>query len=77
MNIRWIKQNSNGNGKGTRLRAVLSENCQDNGEVQNRSVMELGAIEERFLFTKIQGTRSFHRGLFWVTVDRNLDKLRL
>jgi hypothetical protein len=39
--------------------------------------MELGSIEERFLFTKIQGTRTFHQGLFWVVVDKNLDKLRL
>ena len=77
MNVQWIKQKSNGNGKAECLCAVLSENYQNNGEVQHRSIMELGSIEERFLFTKIQGTRAFHQGLFWVVVDKNLDKLRL
>ena len=77
MNIHWIKQRSNGNGKGACLRAVLSENYKDNGDAQQQSTTELGSIEERFLFTKISGTRAFHQGLFWVVVDKNLDKLRL
>ena len=75
MNVQWIKQKSNGNAEC--LRAVLSENYQNNGKVQHRSITELGSIEERFLFTKIKGTRAFHQGLFWVIVDKKLDKLRL
>jgi hypothetical protein len=77
MNIQWINQRSNGNEKRACLRAVLSESYKDNGNVQRRSIAELGSIEERYLSTHIKGTRAFHQGLFWVVVDKKLDKLRL
>ena len=77
MNVQWIKKKLNGNGKGECLSAVLSENHRHEGEVQLKPIIELGSIEKRFLSTKIKGTRAFHQGLFWVVVDKNLDKLGL
>ena len=77
MNVQWIKKKHNGNGKGERLRAVLSEYHLHDGDVEHKPIMELGSIEKRFLSTKIKGTRAFHQGLFWVVVDKNLDKLGL
>ena len=77
MNIHWKRQKANGNGKGVSLCAVLTEDRQDNGRKGRTFQLELGSIEERFLATKIKGTRAFHQGLFWVHVDRNLDKLGL
>lgn len=77
MNVQWIKKKLNGNGKGECLRAVLSENHLHESQVQLKPVIELGSIEKRFLSTKVKGTRAFHQGLFWVVVDKNLDKLGL
>lgn len=77
MHVQWIKKKPNGNGKGECLRAVLSDSYHNEGEVKPKPVMELGSIEKRYLSTKIKGTRAFHQGLFWVVVDKNLDKLGL
>ena len=37
----------------------------------------LASIEERFLRSRELGVRAFHRGIFWVHVDRKLDSLDL
>ena len=77
MHVEWINKKRNGNGKGECLRAVLSRSYQNEDEAKPKPVMELGSIEKRYLSTRIKGTRAFHQGLFWVVVDKNLDKLGL
>ena len=79
MHVKWEKRNlKNGiNGKSVNLRAVLVENCQNNGTTEPRIVGSLGDINEKFLSTNVQNMRAFHQGLFWVEVDRKLDQLKL
>jgi hypothetical protein len=79
MHVKWEKQSPpNGiNGKGINLKALLVESYQDNGSVKQRLVEHLGAIEEKFLASKVRNMREFHQGLFWTAVDKKLDRLRL
>jgi len=79
MHVKWEKQSppNGSNRKVVNLRALLVEPYQDNGSVKYRQVEYLGAIEEKFLTTKVRNMREFHQGLFWVAVDKKLDHLKL
>ena len=79
MHVKWEKQSpQNGvNVKGINLEALLVESYQDNGSVKHRLIERLGAIEEKFLASKVRNMREFHQGLFWTVVDKKLDRLRL
>ena len=75
----WEKRSppSGVNGKGIHLEAMLVESYQDNGSVKQRRIEYLGSIREKFLTSKVCNMREFHKGLFWTTVDKKLDHLRL
>ena len=79
MHVKWEKHcPRNGvNGKGINLEALLVEAYQDNGSVKHRLIEHLGSIEEKFLASRVRNMREFHQGLFWVIVDKKLDRLRL
>ena len=79
MHVKWEKRSLQKglNGNSINLRAVLVENYQNNGETGLRIVDNLGDIDEKFLLTNVTNMRAFHQGLFWVTVDRKLDQLKL
>ena len=79
MHVKWENQcpPSGSNRKIANLKALLVEQYQDNGSVKHRVVEYLGAIEEKFLTTKVRNMREFHQGLFWVAVDKKLDHLGL
>ena len=79
MQVKWEKRSPpNGvTGKGVNLEALLVEPYQDNGSVKHRLIERLGAIEEKFLVSKVRNMREFHQGLFWIVVDRKLDSLGL
>jgi hypothetical protein len=79
MDVMWEKQNppNTVNGKGINLKALLVEPYQDNGSVKHKVIEHLGAIEEKFLVSKVRNMREFHQGLFWTAVDRKLDCLGL
>jgi hypothetical protein len=79
MHVQWEKQIPK-NGvkvKGLNLEALLVESYQDNGSLKHRLIERLGAIEEKFLASKVRNMREFHQGLFWAVVDKKLDRLRL
>ncbi len=79
MHVKWEKQSPQ-NGvikKGINLEALLVESYQDNGSVKHRLIEYLGAIEEKFLASRVRNMREFHQGLFWTAVDKKLDCLRL
>ena len=59
------------------LEAFLVDSFQDNGSMKHRMIEHLGAIEEKFLASKVRNMREFHQGLFWTAVDKKLDRLRL
>ena len=79
MYVKWEKQRpTNGvNRNGMNLKALLVESFQDNGSTKLRMIEHLGAIEEKFLASKVRNMRAFHQGLFWAAVDRKLDHLGL
>jgi len=79
MQVKWEKRNLNKglNRKSINLRAVLLESCPNNGNTKPRIVDNLGDIDEKFLSTNVQNMRAFHQGLFWVAVDKKLDRLKL
>ena len=79
MHVKWEKNSppNRVNGKGVNLEALLVESYRDNGSVRHRLIEHLGSIEEKFLATKVRNMREFHQGLFWVSVDKKLDRLRL
>lgn len=79
MHVKWVRQSSNKElkGRALNLEAVLVESHPGNGSTRQRVVARLGVIGEKFLGTKIRNMREFHQGLFWVTVDKNLDYLKL
>ena len=74
MRVVWQRQETASSNSHVRLTAVLEI---DGSARQSSAVSELGSIEERFLQTRIRCTREFHQGLFWKTVDRQLDILGL
>ena len=79
MHIKWKKQSPQNRikVKSINLEALLVESYQDNGSVKHRLIEHLGAIEEKFLASKVRNMREFHQGLFWTAVDKKLDRLRL
>ena len=79
MHVKWEKQSPpiGVNRKGMNLEALLVESFQDNGSIKHRMVEHLGAIEEKFLASKVRNMREFHQGLFWTVVDKKLDLLGL
>jgi hypothetical protein len=79
MHIKWKKQSPQNRikVKGINLEALLVESYQDNGSVKHRLIEHLGAIEEKFLASKVRNMREFHQGLFWTAVDQKLDRIRL
>ena len=79
MHIKWKKQSPQNRikVKSINLEALLVESYQDNGSVEHRLIEYLGAIEERFLASKVRNMREFHQGLFWTAVDKKLGRLRL
>jgi hypothetical protein len=79
MQVKWEKNSPpNGvNGKDVNLEALLVEAYRDNGSVKHRLIERLGTIEEKFLASRVRNMREFHQGLFWVIVDKKLDRLRL
>ncbi len=76
MFVKWIRHPVNNVTKsnGFRLDAFI-DGCLH--EDRNSERMQLGTIEERFLNTKARDMRAFHQGLFWVSVDKNLNNLGL
>jgi hypothetical protein len=79
MHIKWKKQSPQNRikVKSINLEALLVESYQDNGSVKHRLIEHLGAIEEKFLASKVRNMREFHQGLFWTAVDKKLDRIRL
>ena len=79
MHVQWEKQSPQNGAKvkGLNLEALLVESYQDNGSMKHRLIERLGAIEEKFLVSKVRNMREFHQGLFWAVVDKKLDRLRL
>ena len=59
------------------LVALLAEGSFSEEDKNAKVLAKLGAIQERFLSIPISKTRAFHQGLFWVTVDKKLDQLKL
>jgi hypothetical protein len=74
--IKWIRQSSNNglNGNRVQLTAFLNNGLPGDESVNPNP---LGTIEERFLQSKARDMRAFHQGLFWVTVDKNLENIGL
>jgi hypothetical protein len=79
MNVKWDKRILKGPSGRERyqLHLVLVENYQEEGKTRERLVDHLGAIEERFLNSHVRDVKAFHQGLFWATVDKKLDRLKL
>ena len=79
MQVKWETQSpKNGdNVKAINLEVLLVESYQDNGSVKYRLIEHLGAIEAKFLASKVRNMREFHQGLFWTSVDKKLDSLSL
>jgi hypothetical protein len=79
MDLRWERQKTEmgANGRGTRLVAVLVEDCQQGARSGTPFREQLAAISERYLNTKARDMRAFHHGLFWVRVERKLNCLTL
>ena len=79
MNVTWkrILLHNKVKRDGYCLEANLVEMFAENGESEERLIMHLGRIEERFLNTKELGMRAFHRGVFWNVVHKKLDDLNL
>ena len=79
MDIVWEKRKPEDGGlsRRARLAAILVDAVEDDGIKRGKVISTLGEIETRFLTVGIKGTREFHQGLFWVRVNKNLDKLDL
>ena len=79
MHVKWEKRSpqSGVNGKGINLEALLVDTYPGKGPVKLRQIEHLGSIQEKFLASKVRNMREFHQGLFWASVDRKLDHLKL
>lgn len=77
--VRWTRKRFDepGNGRGYLLRAVVENHLFNSGAEHHDVSIQLGVVEERYLTANIPSLREFHRGLFWVSVDKNLDRLKL
>lgn len=79
MDVSW-KRKKIINGKnvsGVNLVAELVDNYQKAGNTSGNFTTQLGTIGEKFLNSKARDMRAFHQGLFWVRVDRKLNRLTL
>ena len=79
MDIVWEKRKPDDGGLSgqTRLAVILVDVTEDDGIKRKKVISTLGEIETRFQTVGIKGTREFHQGLFWMRVNKNLDKLDL
>ena len=79
MDVSWKRKKTlNGtNGGGVNLVAELVGNYQKTSNTSGNFTTQLGAIDERFLNSKARDMKAFHQGLFWVRVDRKLNRLAL
>ena len=79
MDVCWKRKKiKNGtNGSGINLVAVLVGNYQKEATARGNLTRPLGTIGEKFLNSKARDMRAFHQGLFWVRVDRKLNRLTL
>lgn len=74
MDIKWERRPSNSGSLQERFSlVVLLENVPSG----NGNLLVLGAIEERFLKTRLKDTRAFHQGLFWLDIGKKLKPLGL
>ena len=79
MPIRWIKnhQDDDSSRKGCLFTLVLEEEDLPFPMTNHLTTWHLASIEERFLVVNIPTVRAYYKGLFWVSVDRNLDRLNI
>ena len=79
MIVRWSREQTNLsiNGRGYTLGAVVEFNRMSSDTARQNADISLGTIEERYLKAKVRTLREFHQGLFWVSVDKNLDRLKI
>ena len=79
MDVNWKRKKIiNGkNGGSVNLVAELVGDFQKTGNTRRNFTTQLGTISEKFLNSKARDMRAFHQGLFWVRVDRNLNRITL
>lgn len=79
MNVKWEKRilEDPSNRKRYQLSFVLVDNYKEDGKTKEKLIDYLGEIEERFLNSHARDVKAFHQGLFWATVDKKLDRLKL
>ena len=79
MDVSWKREKDiNGqNCGGVNLVAELVGNYRKAGNARGNFTTQLGAIGEKFLNSKMRDMKAFHQGLFWVRVDRKLNRLTL
>ena len=79
MDVSW-KRKKIKNGKNGRSVKLVAELVGDYQQAENSSgnfTTQLGTITEKFLNSKARDMRAFHQGLFWVRVDRKLNRISL
>ena len=74
MKVKWEQLSSEVNRRHIFLHAVLVERQVDDCD---KEIDRLGSIEKRYLNVNIRCTREFHQGLFWLKVDKRLNRLGL
>ncbi len=74
MKVKWEQRDSEVNSRHICLHAVLVDRRVDDSE---KEIDRLGSIEKRYLSVNIPCTREFHQGLFWMGVDKKLNRLGL
>jgi hypothetical protein len=79
MDVSWKREKniSGTNGGGVNLVAELVGNYQKAGNASGNFTTQLGTIGEKFLNSKARDMKAFHQGLFWVHVDRKLNRFTL
>lgn len=77
MHVKWQRQKlkSEFNGVENHLVAVLEDISAQGAQKGDGLQHRLGSIKEQYLKTKVTNAREFHQGLFWATVDNNLNFL--
>ena len=79
MVVRWTRKRSNSTGReqGYALGVVVENEIPKPGAARQDASIRLGVVEERYLSANVRSLREFHQGLFWASVDKHLDELRL
>jgi len=79
MVVRWTRKRSNSTGReqGYALGVVVENEIPKPGAARQDASVQLGVVEERYLAANVRSLREFHQGLFWASVDKNLDELEL